>query len=55
MGLTLAEFLNKLTADEIRLVTSALSDVLAHGHGEVNVKIQNGKIVFATGIKNYKA
>lgn len=55
MGLTSQGYFDKLSAEEKKPLTDALEEVLKHGHGEINLKIQNGKIVFVQGLKNYKA
>lgn len=52
--MTIPELFRKLSTDEADKLTSALADVLTHGFGEVHIRIQDNKIVFAQGVKNYK-
>ena len=52
--MTLADLFSKLSDDESTRLTLALADVLTHGFGEIHLRIQDNKIVFAQGVKNYK-
>ncbi len=54
MGLTMGQLFCKLSEKEQKTVVQAIEEILEHGHGELNVKVQDGKIVFVQGFKNYK-
>jgi hypothetical protein len=54
MALTGNGVLDKIPVDEKKPLLDALQEILSSGFGEVLVKIQNGKIVFVQGVKNFK-